>query len=217
MDVELKNQLIRAFIFLAISAGVCAIAWYKRFFTLPKRASVPVLWYQLLIAISMYLGAIFFLSPTYILFLKRFFTNKVGLTCFAHLFTTGSLSLILIYYTISQKLFTIKTNLWKNILIGASSWIIIFPLTLFISQLLDIFNLVIFNITEVPDQIAIRFLKQTLDHPTYFFAATVSIVIFAPIIEELLFRGFLQNYLKRKAGYRAAILLAALAFALIHL
>jgi membrane protease YdiL (CAAX protease family) len=47
--------------------------------------------------------------------------------------------------------------------------------------------------------------------------SVVSVVIFAPIIEEFLFRGCLQNYLKLHFGTKAAIQLSALCFALFHL
>jgi hypothetical protein len=43
------------------------------------------------------------------------------------------------------------------------------------------------------------------------------VIIAAPVIEELLFRGFLQNYFKRYLGTKAAILITSLCFALFHL
>ena len=38
----------------------------------------------------------------------------------------------------------------------------------------------------------------------------------APVVEELLFRGVLQNALKRKVGTRGGILLSACLFSLMH-
>ena len=51
-----------------------------------------------------------------------------------------------------------------------------------------------------------------LDQVTMFFV----IVIFAAIIEEILFRGLLQNGLKRRVGAGWAIVIAGLVFAAIH-
>jgi len=52
--------------------------------------------------------------------------------------------------------------------------------------------------------------------PIYFVLATVSAVVIAPLQEELLFRGVLLPWLRRKLGPRSAIALSALIFAALH-
>ena len=96
------------------------------------------------------------------------------------------------------------------------AWILSFPLVLWISHLLEQILFKIYNISELPDQIAVQFLKSTFDHPLYFVLAILSIVLFAPLIEETLFRGFLQSYIRQYLGPKQAILITSVCFALFH-
>jgi membrane protease YdiL (CAAX protease family) len=67
------------------------------------------------------------------------------------------------------------------------------------------------------EQVAVRYLKMALDSPPLLLTALFIILIAAPFIEELLFRGFLQNWLKSILGAKSAILIASFCFALFHL
>jgi uncharacterized protein len=53
--------------------------------------------------------------------------------------------------------------------------------------------------------------------PIYFLLQFVAVAIAAPIVEELLFRGYLQTALTSHVGAPIAILLASFIFALVHL
>nr|WP_246156203.1 CPBP family intramembrane glutamic endopeptidase [Sphingorhabdus profundilacus] len=53
--------------------------------------------------------------------------------------------------------------------------------------------------------------------PVNIIAGFFAFAIAAPLVEELLFRGFLQNALTRFVPVWAAILLSSFAFALVHL
>src|SRR5258708_1906614 len=64
----------------------------------------------------------------------------------------------------------------------------------------------IFHPAELPDQVAIKLMKSSFDQPLLFLINGISIALFAPIIEEILFRGFLQNYLRRFCSTRWEIL-----------
>ena len=44
----------------------------------------------------------------------------------------------------------------------------------------------------------------------------LSAMVLAPIVEELLFRGFLYHGIRRKAGVKAALIVTSAVFALIH-
>jgi uncharacterized protein len=52
--------------------------------------------------------------------------------------------------------------------------------------------------------------------PIYFLLQFVAVAIAAPIVEELLFRGYLQTALTNRFGPMIAILLASFLFALVH-
>jgi uncharacterized protein len=53
--------------------------------------------------------------------------------------------------------------------------------------------------------------------PIYFLLQFVAVAVAAPIVEELLFRGYLQTSLTTRFGAPVAILLASLLFALVHM
>jgi membrane protease YdiL (CAAX protease family) len=53
--------------------------------------------------------------------------------------------------------------------------------------------------------------------PIYFLLQFVAVAIAAPIVEELLFRGYLQTALTARFGAPVAILLASFIFALVHM
>lgn len=99
---------------------------------------------------------------------------------------------------------------------GIMTWIISFPLVIAVGQLTDML-LYIFTGFENYEQVAVRYLKMTLSSPPMLAVALFTILIAAPAIEEFLFRGFLQTYLKRYVSVKWAIVLSSLCFALFHL
>lgn len=96
------------------------------------------------------------------------------------------------------------------------SWLLAFPLVLSVSQIVEAILLKVFKITQLPDQMAVRFLKSTFDVPLHFFLAIGAIIVLAPLVEETLFRGFLQTYIRRHLGSKQAILITSFCFALFH-
>lgn len=96
------------------------------------------------------------------------------------------------------------------------AWVLAFPLVLFLSQALEFIVLKLFDATHLPDQIAVKFLKSTFESPLYFGMAVISIIFLAPLIEETLFRGFLQTYIRQHIGSRQAILITSVCFSLFH-
>ncbi len=99
---------------------------------------------------------------------------------------------------------------------GLYSLVFAFPLFLITSALLDWFIRAALHIQELPDQIAVRFLKMTFATPLYFSLTALSLILFVPCIEELLFRGFLQSWLRKRLGPRVAIVLTAFCFSFFH-
>lgn len=66
------------------------------------------------------------------------------------------------------------------------------------------------------EQDAVSHLRRTTSDPQLFFAMVIGIVILVPITEELLFRGFLQSWLKRHLGASVAIFATSVIFTLFH-
>lgn len=108
--------------------------------------------------------------------------------------------------------YSLSEDFWN----ACYAWILAFPLVLFLSQALELVITHLFQIPQLPDQIAVKFLKSTFENPLYFTLAVLSIVILAPLVEETLFRGFLQTYIRQHLGSRQAILITSVCFSLFH-
>ena len=106
-----------------------------------------------------------------------------------------------------------KTSISRNLSIGFFSLLIAFPITFFLSQ---IFEILIYKGTPVPDQVVVLLLKFAINDPLNLTAMVVLIIVLAPFIEELLFRGLLQNYIKQFLGRSGSILITSIVFAAIH-
>lgn len=102
-----------------------------------------------------------------------------------------------------------------DFLMGILLWIVSFPLVVAIGQLVDMLLTLFFQF-EGYEQVAVRYLKTTLESPLPLTLALFTILIAAPIIEEFLFRGLLQSYLKKHMIPKKAIVLSALCFSLFH-
>lgn len=96
------------------------------------------------------------------------------------------------------------------------AWIMAFPLVLALSQGIELILSKVFHVTHVPDQIAVKFLKSTFTDPIHFILAIFSIIVLAPLIEETLFRGFLQSFIRQHLGAKQAVLITSVCFALFH-
>jgi membrane protease YdiL (CAAX protease family) len=104
----------------------------------------------------------------------------------------------------------------KDLKFALLSFIIAFPLVIFLNEFLDFLTSILFHAVLLPDQIAVRFLKMTFQYPRYFFMSVIIIVILAPLLEEILFRGFLQSFIRKHLGVKSAIYITALCFSLFH-
>ncbi len=105
----------------------------------------------------------------------------------------------------------------KSMAIGAFSWLIVYPWVIVISQVVVIVFISVWQ-QQPPniDQEMVRHLKDIAAHKFLFGGTVFSVIILVPIAEELIFRGFLQNYLRTGLGYRGSILLASAIFASLH-
>lgn len=103
----------------------------------------------------------------------------------------------------------------RDFLTGSMTWAIAYPWIIVIGQLLA-FLLGLVYTGERPDQAAVKHLKDILDQPLLFGMTAVAVVSIIPFIEELLFRGFLQSWLKTTFGRSVAILVTSLIFASFH-
>jgi membrane protease YdiL (CAAX protease family) len=98
---------------------------------------------------------------------------------------------------------------------GAYAWLVAYPLVGLASQLLGLMMLLVYQGPQI-DQVAVKHLKDVMVFPSLFWSSVILIISVVPILEEVLFRGFLHEWLVRLFGVKAAILLTASTFALFH-
>jgi len=236
-EQALKEHIELVLFFGAIALLVNWLAWLKRFFTLPPEVSrkiLPLPFYFVLSVFAIYLGTALLLTPLFeeILRMAVFFHHPSWALPIP---TRGWLQLFAVSVTITLLFFFCKTQdrslvkaIWKDrsrerthsikydLCLGSLTWILGFPTVIAVGQLADFVVELLFGPQEF-EQLAVRYLKNSLNSPELLVLALLTILVVAPIIEEFLFRGTLQNWLKRHLGMKASILLASLCFALFHL
>lgn len=206
------------------------LAWRARFFNWApeKKENNPTALFTLVAAaFAVYLGISLVIAP----YIAKAITylckecSSIVVISYLQLSIFSLITLLLFLISISNK--SLVRSIWKmpspqrtsivsDLITGMLAWLISFPAVVLIGQLADLFIYYAFQV-EHYEQLAVRYLKMTLESPVTFLIALFSIVIFAPIIEEFLFRGLLQTWLKAKLGRKAAILIASLSFSLFHL
>lgn len=100
---------------------------------------------------------------------------------------------------------------WKTVGVGALSWIVAFPLSAGVGAVIAM-ALGPFD----TEQAAVEQIQKAQGHPMQVALLLFSAVLVAPIVEELLFRGFLQTWFKRYLSKIWAILFSAGLFAAVH-
>ncbi len=98
---------------------------------------------------------------------------------------------------------------------GLIFWVIAMPVVTSITYIAEILTSLFVTPTG-KEQMAVRFLKESLKNPSTFSIALFSILIVAPLFEEFLFRGIFLSYLRTKFTPISAILLSASIFSLFH-
>lgn len=109
----------------------------------------------------------------------------------------------------------LKRNL-KDCSLGIVSWFICFPIVVAAGQLIALIVLVFDLPVEKFEQVAVRYLKMTAEHPYLLGIMAFLLIFVVPIVEEILFRGFLQTWLKQNFGRGRAIVIASSIFAFFH-
>lgn len=177
--------------------------------------------------------AFFFIFVTTSFFIPPFFKLLPGLKHLPPYEALGwiqaltlTLSILLLYLYAQTLPIQGMKKIWKkkgkesgpplnDFIIGALCWFLTFPLITVLGQLIDS---LVHTLFELPpyEQVAVRFLKLALGHPLLLVTALITIVIIAPFLEEFLFRGVLQSYLRKHLGRNTAITLSSLFFAFFH-
>lgn len=224
------------FFFGLLGAILLWIAKVNGFFTLPHSKETrkpPVTPQTLFIVFAIYLGMTMLVAPVLVRMFQSFYTifstksPPVAILGWIQLFVLVSIFLFFYLYSKTQEPELFK-RIWKDrkipysksiltdFLMGMMTWIISFPLVIALGQLTDMILYFVYGY-ENYEQVAVRYLKTTLNSPPMLAVALFTILIAAPIIEEFLFRGCLQNFMKRYMLPTKAIVLSSICFSLFHL
>jgi membrane protease YdiL (CAAX protease family) len=142
----------------------------------------------------------------------NFFVSFFAFICLA-LFTLlkGASVLRYIWHPAPDSIYSTKYSM----LIGAISVFIAMPVVEFIGALYASASSYFFESGEW-SQTAVNVMRDGMDSPLQFLSLVISVIIFAPIIEEWLFRGFIQGYLRGLIGPYWAIAITSLFFSMAH-
>lgn len=211
------------------AAGVLWLGRVKNFFEWnPTRPWDSKVYLQyLLIAFAIYFIITILLPPTLAGFLTKNFPlmPTIGLVTWLNFVNSSTILvglgvLLLCLPSITSKGIihcqTVPLNIAQDFKMGVFAWILSFPLVLFLTTFLEWIVLYVFKAEFIPDQLAVQFVKMTFQDPYYFAITIVTIVIITPLVEETLFRGFLQSFIRRHVGAKQAILITSTCFALFH-
>jgi hypothetical protein len=109
-----------------------------------------------------------------------------------------------------------KTQLSStNALIMFGMWCIAYPLVLVVNNGT---HMLLERWVQIPDtdQSAVEQVRQAFSHPFLYAATALGIMTLVPVIEEILFRGYLQQWLKRRLSVPYSVVAASLTFAVFH-
>lgn len=148
-------------------------------------------------------------------FSLRFFPSMQWMTVWMVIIAFGLLGGYL-FILWDQVGYLFSTKRWRrDLLVGGAGWLIALPVILLVSHLVTL-GLSIFMEPVPVEQLAVQELKTALKDPSLFTAMLGVVVIGAPLIEETLFRGFLQTSFVRLAGAHWGIAITSLIFTLFH-
>ncbi len=214
-----------------VGALTLTLAKVNGYFEMPygKRKELPLSGRALCIFFAIYLASTLLLAPGLLLLAHKLYGHHPSLSLGAlSTIQLTTLSVIFLFFFLYARAYDLPLlkKIWKTPLPGAASipfdigmgaltWLIAFPPVAAIGEFLD---MLIYSVLGVQsyEQVAVRYLKHSISSIETMIIPLLTILIAAPIIEEFLFRGCLQTYLKQKMGIKGAIALSSLCFALFH-
>lgn len=104
---------------------------------------------------------------------------------------------------------------YQDFTIASMSWILSYPLVIAVGQVVALFLMFTYKNVE-PEQVAVQQIKTATTSTSLLVVLIFCIILIVPMIEELLFRGFLQNWIKKFMDPWKAIAVTSLIFALFH-
>ncbi len=221
------------FLFGLVGLVLLWIAKSRGFFHFPKeKEPIPVKLQSVIIVFAIYIVMTVIVAPLFVHALRsayaRFADNYSPLAASSCVQFIAMAIILLLFYLYSK---TATPLLFRRILkdrsihspkpiyvdffMGVITWCVTVPLMIALGSFVDV--IINSSIQYQPqEQVAVRFLLESMKSPTSLVFTLPTILILAPIIEEFLFRGNLQTFFKRYMMPKKAIFLTALCFAFFH-
>ncbi len=220
---------------LLLSVLTCFIAWYRTYFKLPSvdYSKSKINLAHVIIAFAIYflvamiasVIAYFFLSGSSVENKEYMLKEINAVRAWVNLLAMSLVFIVLIAYlqvmnpearrtVIGEGSYEGVMPKLKNFGMGILSVLISFPLVIAMGQLANML-LILLN-KHSQEQVAVRFLKSTFDNPVAYIFSSIFVILVIPAIEEILFRGFLQNWLAKFMGQMGAIFSCSAIFAFFH-
>lgn len=210
---------------------VTYIARKRGFFKLPAPSNIRVSLIQFLGGVLTYVIssiaiAPFFLAIVYYIFYKQSSLKEIAEKPWWPLVSIVIIFIGLSFYAIFMKRDTLKGLFFahknvsfkeaiKNLIWGALGWLISYPAVIFAGTLGTFISYLIFGKSGVR-QNAVQYLLNTAPYPILFIFTIIALVTIVPFLEEFLFRGLLQTWLRNYVGRIGAILISSIIFAFAH-
>ncbi|MCH9609879.1 MAG: hypothetical protein S4CHLAM45_13950 [Chlamydiales bacterium] len=201
------------------------------FYRLPEKSvSLPVGFKHLVGAFGTYLVVTLIFYPLMLLFVGKVPGMRLklsnGLSGWLQLFYMLTLFITLYGYLFALKRDVIRAiffdgalnrtkTFFRGILIGVSAWLVSYPAVLVVNLVTGWIGMKVWGENDL-DQVAVAHLKALADQPLLYWLMVIVIILLVPMIEELLFRGFLQSWLRRFLGRWGALFATAVIFAVVH-
>ena len=221
-------------IFLSTSAIAIIISWIaylKKYYHLPFHDfdGVPVRFRDVVTTFLIFLFAYIIFAPLILKLLmgsKFFAKNRAVILALLQISIFCLTAGFIFLYNIFQDS-KVMLRIWKDwefpgarqighdIKEGLLTWVISLPVVIAIAHLSEMFILLFWRAPK-SEQLAVEYLKLALASPLSLTVALFSIVIAAPLLEEYLFRGILQSWLRTKLGAKKSIFITAILFAFFH-
>ncbi len=203
-----------------LSLFILWIAYKKRYFTWEAPSKQPRIPSFLFFGALLGYLILYFLIP--LVFGSLVHLPTIGYLAWSNFLTQIFLIFLFILFffhkwSLMQGIFkNSSSSIFFDLFLGMITWVIAYPFVVFISSFIEGILLGPFHFEELPDQIAVEYFKMALTSPLYGTLAFFSIIFLAPLLEEFMFRGLLQNWLKRWMGRLYAIGITSICFALFH-
>lgn len=229
MSSSVGSEIFQIFLFGALCFFLLRFARRRDYFHALHGAvwKPPLEWFHVLGAFFIYFIFGFLVMPLLMHEMSRYFSKKIlenqqiALITWLNFINTASvLAAILLVF---RKPFAAiwarpqrESSYITDLKMMVYTLALALPIIFVCSALFDLIIHKIFHSQNLPDQIAVQWLKMTFDHPLYFLLTTVTITVLAPILEETLFRGFLQSFLRKHLGVKQAIVITSFCFSCFH-